>query len=73
MKHYQLCLLLIFTSAGLVFNRLVFKIKDVYKLGLQTPQTIKEFAAQKVNRQNNELWKCHRSSLSSFNAMQFSR
>ena len=55
MKHYQLCLLLIFTSAGLVFNRLVFKIKDVYKLGLQTPQTIKEFAAQKVNRQNNEL------------------
>ena len=37
-KHQQQLLLFMFTS---VTNRLVFKIKDGYKLELQTPETTK--------------------------------
>ena len=34
-------------------NRLVFKIKDEYKLELQTPETMKLFpSTKKINRQN---------------------
>ena len=36
-------------------NRLVFRIKDEYKLELQTPETMKPFGSiKKVNRQNKE-------------------
>ena len=35
-------------------NRLVFKIKDGYKLGLQTLETMKLLLAQKINRQNKK-------------------
>ena len=36
-------------------NRLVFKIKDVYKLELQTPETMKLFGStKKINRQNKK-------------------
>ena len=35
-------------------NRLVFKIKDGYKLELKTPETMNYLVAQKRNRQNKE-------------------
>ena len=37
MKHYQQFLLFMFTSIK-INNRLVFKIKDGYKLELETPE-----------------------------------
>ena len=46
MKHYPLILLFILTSKELII-RLVFKIKDVYKLELQTPETMKLFGSTK--------------------------
>ena len=35
-------------------NRFVFKIKDGYKLELQTPETMKLFDSTKKNRQNQK-------------------
>ena len=47
-------------------NKLVFKIKDGYKLELQTPETLKLFVAQK----NLKMWrKCTKSSVNSFSPM----
>ena len=43
-------------------NRLVFKIKDVYKLELQTPETMKLFGStNKIKRQNKKWRKCSKS------------
>ena len=43
-------------------NRLVFKIKDGYKLELQTPETMKLFWQHtKINRQNKKSRKCTKS------------
>ena len=35
-------------------NRLVFKIKDIYKLELQTPETMKLFGSTKKNQQTKQ-------------------
>ena len=42
-------------------NKLVFKIQDKYRLELQTPETMKFLAAQKINRQNKKRRKCTKS------------
>ena len=43
-------------------HRLVFKIKDGYKLELQTPETMKLFGStQKINRRNKKQRKCAKS------------
>ena len=43
-------------------SRLVFKIKDGYKLELQTPETMKLFGStKKINRQNEKLRKSTKS------------
>ena len=51
-----------------IYDSLVFKIKDRYKLELQTPETM-------IIYKNKKLWKPlgSRSDWSSFSAMQFSR
>ena len=56
-------------------NRLVFKIKDGYKLELQTLEIMKLFGSKKIYRQNKEWRKCAESSSgwSSFSTIQFSR
>ena len=39
----------------MINNRLVFKIKDGYKLQLHTPKTMKLFGrSKKINKQNKE-------------------
>ena len=55
-------------------NRLVFKIKDEYKLEFQTSETMKLFDSTK-KKQNKEWRKCTKFSKgwNSFNTMQFSR
>ena len=40
-------------------NRLVFKIKDGYKLELQTPKTIKLFCSTKKLKEKNKKRKKH--------------
>ena len=70
-KRYPLILILIFTSKRMN-NRLVFKIKDGYKLELKTPETIKLFCStKKFNRQSKGWSKCTKSwsGWSSFNTM----
>ena len=54
-----------------IINRLVFKIKDGYRIEFKTPETIKLFGSPKINRQNKKQRKCAmpRSSLSSFSPM----
>ena len=43
-------------------NRLAFKIKNGYKLELQTPETMKLFEnTKKINRQNKKWRKCAKS------------
>ena len=43
-------------------HRLVFKIKDGYKLELQTPETMKLFGStKKINRRNKKQRKCAKS------------
>ena len=55
---------------NIINNRLVFKIKDGYKLELQAPETIKLFGStKKQQRKSTKYW----SSWSSFSTMQFSR
>ena len=39
-------------------NRLLFEIKDGYKLELQRPETVKLFGSKKKNRQNKK-WRKH--------------
>ena len=61
MKHYPLIFLFKYTSVELT-KKTVFKIKDGYKLEIQTPETIKLFGnAKKMNRQNKEQRKCAKS------------
>ena len=53
----------------------MFKIKDGYKLELQTPKNMKLFRSTKViNRKNKESWKCAKSwsGWISFSSMQIS-
>ena len=57
-------------------NRLVFKIKDRYKLELQTPETIKLFGSTKKLTEKTKIWRKRTmpwSSWSCFSPMQFSR
>ena len=51
-------------------NRLVFKIKDGYKLELQMPGTMKLFdlIAQKINKQNKK-WRKHKKSSSRWSSL----
>ena len=65
-------LLLIFNRIN---NRLVIKIKDGYKLELQTPEAMKLFDSTKKNRQNEKRRKCTKSLSvsSSFSIIQFSK
>ena len=45
-----------------ISNRLVFKIKDGYKLELKTPEAIKLFdSTKKINRQKKKWRKCTKS------------
>ena len=54
MKHYPLIFVFKYTS-GQLTKKTVFKIKDEYKLEIQTPETIKLFGStKKINRQNKE-------------------
>ena len=53
-KHETLTTIsLIHVYINRIGKRLVFKIKDGYKLELQRPETMKSFA-KKVNRQNKK-------------------
>ena len=62
MKHYPLIFVFKYTSGELT-KKTVFKIKDEYKLEIQTPETIKLFGStKKINRQNKERRKCAKSS-----------
>ena len=75
MKHYPLIFVFKYTLGELT-KKTVFKIKDEYKLEIQTPETIKLFgSAKKINRQNKERRKCAKSSSgwSSISPMQLSR
>ena len=60
-KHETLTKIsLIHVYINRISKRLVFKIKDVYKLELKTPETMKSFG-KKINRQNKKrrkrVWK----------------
>ena len=70
-KHETLTKIpLIHVYINIINNRLVFKIKDGYKLELQAPETIKLFGStKKQQRKSTKYW----SSWSSFSTMQFSR
>ena len=62
MKHYPLIFVFKYTSVELTKKKTVFKIKDGYKLEIQTPETIKLFGStKKINRQNKERRKCAKS------------
>ena len=62
MKHYPLIFAFKYTSVELTKKKTVFKIKDGYKLEIQTPETIKLFGStKKINRQNKERRKCAKS------------
>ena len=49
MKHFPLIFVFKYTSAELTKKKTVFKIKDGYKLEIQTPETIKLFGSKKKN------------------------
>ena len=52
-KHGTLTTIPIHAYINRINNRLVFKIKDGYKIELQTPETMKLFGStKKINRQN---------------------
>ena len=58
LKHYPLIFVFKYTLGELT-KKTVFKMKDEYKLEIQTPETIKLFgSAKKINRQNKEQRKC---------------
>ena len=46
-----------FTSIELTINRSVFKIKDGYKLELQTPETVKLFDSTKKLIDKTKKWR----------------
>ena len=74
MKHYPLIFVFKYTSGELT-KKTAFKIKDEYKLEIQTPETIKLFGStKKINRQNKERRKCAESwsGWSSISPMQLS-
>ena len=62
MKHYPLIFVFKYTSVELTKKKTVFKIKDGYKLEIQTPETIKLFGStKKIKRQNKDRKKCAKS------------
>ena len=55
----------IYVYINKINNRLVFEIKDRYKLELQTPETMKLFGRTKILKRQNKKWrKCAESSSS---------